>query len=64
MNYKEFISPLQKKKKFISQESQHNLKPVCEQFLKSGTEEPISHKPQEFTISEKHLSILEELPDI
>ena len=54
MNYKEFIS----------QESQHNLKLVCEQFLKSGTEEPISHKPQEFTINEKHLSILEELPDI
>ena len=63
MNYKEFISP-PKKKEFISQESQHNLKLVCEQFLKSGTEEPISHKPQEFTINEKHLSILEELPDI
>lgn len=63
MNYKEFIPPLQKRE-FTSQESQHNLKVVCEQFLKSGTQEPISHEPREFTINKKHFSILKELPDI
>ena len=63
MNYKEFIPP-PKKREFISQESQHNLKVVCEQFLKSGTQEPISHEPREFTNNKKHFPILKELPDI
>ena len=58
---KENLSP--KNPKFTSLKS-HNLKVVCEQFLKSGTQEPISHEPREFTINKKHFSILKELPDI